>query len=69
MGYCIFSIQGCGRQFSKFIFGPEKTGIPGGGTKNHPKETNFPGMTPLENLPPLAGSNRQNRSGKLVQTP
>ena len=31
-----FSIQGCGRQFSKFIFGPEKTGILGGGTENYP---------------------------------
>ena len=31
-----FSIQGCGRQFSEFIFGPEKTGIPGGDAKNDP---------------------------------
>ena len=54
LGYSIFSIQGCGRQFSKFIFGPEKKEIPGGGTKNHPYETNFLGMTPLENLPRLA---------------
>ena len=50
MGYSIFSIQVCGRQFSKYIFGPEKIGIPGGGTKNQPYETNFLGMTPLENL-------------------
>ena len=27
----------CGRQFSKFNFGPEKkTGIPGGNARNHP---------------------------------
>ena len=51
LGYSIFSIQGCGRQFSKFIFGPEKKKFQGGGTKNYPYETNFLGMTPLENLP------------------
>ena len=48
------SIQGCGRQFPKFIFGADKKEIPRGGTKNHPYETNFLGMTPLENVPRLA---------------
>ena len=55
LGYFIFfPYRGVEGNFLNSFLGLKKKEIQGGGTKNHPYETNFLGMTPLENLPQLA---------------
>ena len=65
-----FSIQRCGRQFSKFIFGPEKQEFQGGGGwhQKSPLGNQFSRYDPSAKLTPT-GPNRHHPSGKLVPDP